>query len=256
MPSAASPMTRTESMTELPFASGPAGMPRHVAMIMDGNGRWAAQRKLPRAAGHKQGAESLRAMLHSCRKLGVRYLTVYAFSAENWQRPESEINDLFGLMSHYIKRELKEIAGNRIRLRIIGDMSRVPSDLRQQITEAEKATAGNDDFTFTICFSYGARQEITSAAQRMAQDVQAGKLSPEAITEATLNSYLFTADMPEPDLLIRTGGEKRLSNFLLWQSAYTEFYFTDTLWPDFGEADFSEACRNFSYRERRYGHSG
>lgn len=256
MPSAAAAMPIPDTVADLPFVSGPSGLPRHVAVIMDGNGRWASQRRLPRSAGHKQGAESLRTMLHACRRMGVQYLTVYAFSAENWQRPESEINDLFGLMSHYIKRELKEIAENHIRLRVIGDMSRVPAELRRQIAEAEQATAGNDRFTFAICFSYGARQEIAAAAQRLAQDVVAGTLEASAITEQTLNRYLYTVDMPEPDLLIRTGGEKRLSNFLLWQSAYTELYFTETLWPDFGESDFIEACKDFSNRERRYGLSG
>lgn len=228
-------------------------MPKHVAVIMDGNGRWAQARKLPRSAGHKQGAEALRTMLHACPKLGVKHLTVYAFSAENWQRPSHEINDLFGLMRYYLKRELAELKANGIRLHIIGDLSNVSEDMLHQIRDAEKQTADNTDFDFTVCFSYGGRQEMTHAALRMAEDVVAGQLPIASISEKTLETYLYTSHLPEPDLLIRTGGEKRLSNFLLWQSAYTELYFTNTLWPDFSEADFAEACRDFSLRERRYG---
>jgi len=241
-----SPLTgEVKAVTVLP--------PHHVAVIMDGNGRWAQARKLPRSAGHKQGAEALRTMLRACPKLGVKHLTVYAFSAENWQRPQSEINDLFGLMRYYLKRELAELKANGIRLHVIGDLSRLSEEMRQQIRDAERETAGNGDFDFTVCFSYGARQEMAQAARRMAEDVAAGRLAPDAVTEETLEAYLYTAHLPEPDLLIRTGGEKRLSNFLLWQSAYTELYFTDVLWPDFSEADFAEACRDFSQRERRYG---
>lgn len=253
MPQAAATTLMSEHAAILPYVSGPTGLPKHVAVIMDGNGRWARARNLPRSAGHKQGAEALRTMLHTCRKLGVRHLTVYAFSAENWQRPQTEINDIFGLMSFYLKREIEEFKNNGIRLRVIGDLQRLPSDLRQMIAAAEQETAVNGAFDFTVCFSYGARQEMVCAMRRMAEDVKAGRLDAQDITEAHLEAYLYTTHLPEPDLLIRTGGEKRLSNFLLWQSAYAELYFTDILWPDFGEAHFTEACRDYSYRERRYG---
>jgi undecaprenyl diphosphate synthase len=191
--------------------------------------------------------------MHACRKLGVHHLTVYAFSAENWRRPETEIHDIFGLMKFYLRRELAAFKENGIRLRVIGDLSRLPADLRAMIEEAEQETLAGGVFDLTVCFSYGARQEMSAAARAMAEDVRIGRLLPESINVDTLSRYLYTAHLPEPDLLIRTGGEKRLSNFLLWQCAYTELYFTEILWPDFGEAHFVEACRDFSHRERRYG---
>ncbi|MBY0355703.1 MAG: di-trans,poly-cis-decaprenylcistransferase [Rickettsiales bacterium] len=251
-------MTTTDSMpTETilvrPVSGAPLKVPHHVALIMDGNGRWARERNLPRSAGHKQGAEALRNILLACPRIGIKHLTVYAFSSENWQRPQTEINDLFGLLKFYLKRELALIQENGIRLRVIGETNLIPKDLHKIISDAEQATASNQGFDFTVCFSYGARQELANAARCMANDVFSGKLTPQEITSDIFETYLYTYPLPAPDLLIRTGGEKRLSNFLLWQSAYTELYFTDTLWPDFTETSFLNACHEFSYRERRYG---
>ncbi len=227
--------------------------PRHLAVIMDGNGRWAKQRMMPRVAGHKQGAEILRSTIEHCRELGIRYLTVYAFSAENWERPQEEVRDLMGLLKLYLTQEVKTLIKNHIRLHIIGDITRLPEDLQKLIAKVEKDTAQFDAFHLSICLSYGARQEMVAAVRQIASAVAAGSINPEDISEQTLSSYLYTSDLPDPDLLIRTGGEERLSNFLLWQSAYTELYFTDVLWPDFSKEHLLEACGEYTRRERRYG---
>lgn len=219
---------------------------------MDGNGRWAKARGLPRTAGHKKGADSLRTILNACRDAGVTHLTVYAFSSENWRRSEEEITELMQLLQHYLERELQTLHEHRIRLRFIGDTGMLAPEIRSQLADATKLTERNDAFHFTIALSYGARQEITRAVKK----IIASGIEPDAITEETITDALDTHGLPEPDLLIRTGGEQRLSNFLLWQSAYTEFYFTDVLWPDFGKAEFTEALDNFITRERRYGTAG
>lgn len=228
-------------------------MPRHIAIIMDGNGRWAKQRGLPRIAGHKKGAETLRSLLFACRDAGIHYLTVYAFSAENWQRPKEEVDDLMQLLSAYLSSEVQTLLDNHIRLHAIGDVEKLPASVRAQVEEAERITHGCDSFHLSVCLSYGARQELTRAMHVLAQRVAEGTLAPQHITEAMISAQLFTHQLPEPDLLIRTGGEQRLSNFLLWQSAYTELYFSDILWPDFSGQHLLEACLEYSKRERRYG---
>jgi undecaprenyl diphosphate synthase len=231
-------------------------LPRHIAIIMDGNGRWAKARNLPRTAGHKKGADALRRVLDSCRNAGISYLTVYAFSSENWKRPQDEINDLMQLLQHYLQQELQTLHENNIRLRFIGDLSLLSSDIREQVAHAVEMTSRNASFNLTIALSYGSRQELVRAMQAIAADVKTGALQPQDINEQRLADALDTGDLPEPDLLIRTGGEKRLSNFLLWQSAYTELYFTDALWPDFDSAHFTEALGDYAKRERRYGTTG
>lgn len=236
-----------------PPATNHQPLPTHVAIIMDGNGRWAKARNLPRTAGHKKGADALKRALDSCREAGVQYLTIYAFSSENWKRPSDEISDLMQLLQHYLHNELENLHERGVRLRFIGDLSQLDAAIRGQIDDATQRTARNQQFHLTVALSYGSRQEIVRAAQKLAQQVADGTLAPHDITEDRIDAALDTATLPEPDLLIRTGGEQRLSNFLLWQSAYTEFYFTDTLWPDFADADFTEALKDFSARERRYG---
>lgn len=227
--------------------------PQHLAIIMDGNGRWAQARGLPRTAGHKKGADALRRTLDYCDESGVKYLTIYAFSAENWKRPSDEVSDLMQLLQHYLHQELETLHQRGVRMRFIGDISQLPAEIREQIAYSTDLTQRNTSFNLTIALSYGSRQEIVRAAQKIATLAQAGELKPEAVSEELFASQLDTAGLPELDLLIRTGGEKRLSNFLLWQSAYTEFYFSDTLWPDFGRDDFLAALKDFSNRERRYG---
>lgn len=228
-------------------------IPHHVAIIMDGNGRWAKKRHLPKIAGHRKGAEALRNLLRPAYDLGIHQLTVYAFSSENWQRPEDEVSDLMQLLKSYLKDEIDTLVENNIRLKIAGQLDKIPEDTRQQIKAAEARTQHGTALTLTICLSYGARQELTYAMQTIAQAIQTNTLQPSDITEKTIDQFLLTAPLPDPDLLIRTGGEKRLSNFLLWQSAYTELYFCDTLWPDFTAEHLHEACNDFAKRERRYG---
>ncbi|MFO1242952.1 MAG: isoprenyl transferase [Rickettsiales bacterium] len=229
------------------------GYPQHIAIIMDGNGRWAKAKGLARTLGHRQGAETLRSTMRACQELGVKYLTVYAFSSENWQRPEDEVSELMRLLAFYLQGEVKTLRENDIRLKIIGDRSRLSDAVKKQIDKAEENTAHCQSFQLTVCLSYGARQELIHAIQDIARDVANGAVKPDAIDEAMLESRLYTYELPVPDLLIRTGGEHRLSNFLLWQSAYTELYFTDTLWPDFTREHLQEACEDFAKRERRYG---
>jgi len=230
--------------------------PTHVAIIMDGNGRWALSRGLPRTAGHRRGAEAVRTAVRTAAKLDVRYLTLYGFSSENWKRPVSEVNDLMGLLRYYLRSEIAELHKEGVRLRVIGERERLDPDIVAMIEDAEGRTAENRRLTLTVALSYGGRTEITAAARRLAADVASGKLKPEDIDEAAFAARLFTADMPDPDLLIRTSGEKRISNFLLWQLAYAEFVFVDTLWPDFSESDFENAIREYQGRERRYGATG
>ena len=234
-------------------ATSPASRPNHIAIIMDGNGRWARQHHLPRIAGHRKGAEALRNVLEHCRHKAIPYLTVYAFSSENWERPADEVQDLMQLLKTYLHAELDTLISNEIRLHIIGDRQRLPKDICHLIQEAEAKTATFSEFTLTICLSYGARQELVHATRDIAREVAEGTLAPEHINTELIEERLYTSALPDPDLLIRTGGEKRLSNFLLWQSAYTELFFTETLWPDFAPADLDMACIDYARRERRYG---
>ncbi|MEM6901714.1 MAG: isoprenyl transferase [Pseudomonadota bacterium] len=232
---------------------GPNRLPQHVAIIMDGNGRWAQNRGLPRTVGHKQGADAVRRCLNACRDLDIRYLTLFGFSSENWNRPAGEVRELMRLMRHYLRAELAELHQNGIRLRVIGDRTRLTNDIVALIEQAESLTADNDDFHLTIAISYGGRQEIVTAAQRAAEAVRRGDMHPNAIDETVFSSFLDTSGLPDPDLLIRTSGEQRISNFLLWQMAYAELVFSPTLWPDFSAQDLIDAIQEFNRRDRRFG---
>jgi undecaprenyl diphosphate synthase len=231
----------------------PPAPPTHVAIIMDGNGRWAASRHLPRLAGHREGARAVRRTIEAAIDQGIGWLTLYAFSSENWRRPRAEVTDLTGLLRQYVRSELAELAEAGVRLRIIGETGRFPADIRADLQAAEARTAGNTRLNLTVALSYGARAELAAAARALAREVRAGTRDPETIDEAALAGQLFTADMPDPDLLIRTSGERRLSNFLLWQCAYAEFVFQDVLWPDYDAARLAEALAEFAGRERRFG---
>jgi undecaprenyl diphosphate synthase len=246
----------SNTVTDTKLVASRQPLPTHVAIIMDGNGRWAKARGLPRTAGHKKGADALKRTLDNCSEAGIRYLTIYAFSSENWKRPSDEISDLMQLLQHYLHKELENLHASNIRLHFIGNLSKLDSEIREQLKYAADLTKNNKDFHLSIALSYGSRQEIVQAAQKLAAQAIDKKITPEQITEELFAENLDTAGLPEPDLLIRTGGEKRLSNFLLWQSAYTEFYFSDTLWPDFDKNDLTAALNDFSKRERRYGTSG
>lgn len=227
-------------------------IPRHVAMILDGNGRWAKKRGLPRTAGHRQGCVTVEKMVEVCARMGISYLTVYGFSTENWKRPEDEVSTLMQLFRFYAGRLLKIAKANNVRVRMIGDKSGFARDLQEAIERLETQTAGNTGLTFVIAVNYGGRDEITRAVRHMLADA-AGKLEPGQVDEALIASYLDTADMPDPDLMIRTSGEMRLSNYLLWQLAYTELYVTDCLWPDFDRDELVAAIRSYNHRDRRYG---
>ncbi|HEX3972552.1 MAG TPA: isoprenyl transferase [Stellaceae bacterium] len=229
--------------------------PVHVAIIMDGNGRWAKSRGLPRIAGHRRGAESVRRAVTASAELGISYLTLFGFSSENWKRPTDEVNDLMGLLRHYLRGEIAELHQQGVRMLVIGDRARLAPDIVTLIDNAEKLTQGNKRLTLIVALSYGGRDDIVQASRKLAEDVAAGRIQPKDIDETRLSSSLFTAGIPDPDLLIRTSGEQRISNFLLWQLAYTELVFTDTLWPDFGRADLEKAISDYHGRERRYGAS-
>ena len=228
-------------------------IPVHVAIIMDGNGRWAKKRGLPRTAGHAQGARTVEQILEDSDHMGIRYLTVYAFSTENWSRPDSEVKALMNLLRTYMKTSLAKCARNNVRIRVIGDKSRLDKDLQDSIANLEKETASNTGIGFQIAINYGSRDEIVRAVQAAAQKVSSGELRPEDITEAAISDSLDTAGIPDPDLLIRTGGEQRISNFLLWQTAYSELYFCDAAWPDFNKNELEKAVDAYNNRERRYG---
>lgn len=227
--------------------------PEHIAIIMDGNGRWAKERGLPRAAGHRAGVEALRETVRAAGELGVRWLTVYAFSSENWSRPKSEVSDLMGLLKLFIRRDLADLHANGVRVRVIGRREGLDPEIGGLLREAEALTALNTKNNLVIAFNYGGRDEIARAGRRIAEAVAEGKLTPDAICEETFADYLDTAGIPDPDLLIRTSGEKRLSNFLPWQSAYSELVFAPCYWPDFGRAELVNAVEEFSTRERRFG---
>lgn len=227
--------------------------PRHVAIIMDGNGRWAAERHLPRALGHRMGVEAVRRTIKAAMELGLEYLTLYSFSSENWSRPQGEVNDLMQLMKRFIQRDCAELHQSGVRLTVIGARDNIAPDMLQLIEQTEKLTENNTEFNLVIAFNYGARQEIVAAAQRLAVASKHGQLDPASITLDSFAEALTTHTTPDPDLLIRTSGEQRLSNFLLWQLAYAEFVFLDIYWPDFTKAQLVEAIAQFNRRDRRYG---
>jgi len=220
---------------------------------MDGNGRWADARGMTRTQGHRAGVESVRRTVRAAMELGIPFLTIYSFSSENWSRPRSEISDLMGLMKRFIRRDLADLHKNNIRIKVIGERHPIEADMLALIDEAQDLTANNDAFTLVIAFNYGARGEIARAAQKIAHEVSEGRLTPEAVTEKALSQRLYTTEIPDPDLLIRTSGELRLSNFLLWQAAYAELVFLDVLWPDFGKEHLENALAEFNERDRRYG---
>jgi undecaprenyl diphosphate synthase len=234
-------------------ADAAAVLPRHIAIIMDGNGRWANQRGLPRFEGHRRGVESVRTAVRSAIEIGIPYLTIFSFSSENWSRPLSEINDLMGLLKRFIKRDLADLHRNGVRIRVIGERSGIDPELAGLIGEAETVTAANGGLQLTVAFNYGARAEIASAARRIAERVERGEIKAADVTQESFAAELDTRGLPDPDLLIRTSGEMRLSNFLLWQSAYTEFVFLESHWPDFSKDTMLEAIASFQGRERRFG---
>jgi len=240
-------------MKPVPTQPESNGIPVHVAIIMDGNGRWAKAKGLSRAAGHAQGAEAVRRTVKAASDLGIQYLTLYGFSLENWKRPAKEIADLMGLLRLYLRKEISELHREGVRIRFIGDRSMLAADIISLIEMSEQKTRANTKLDLVIALSYGSRQEITAAVRQLVEDVAAGEISADAIDENALEGRLYTADMPDPDLIVRTSGEQRISNFLLWQSAYAEFVFTDVLWPDFSREKLEDSIEEFSRRERRYG---
>ena len=232
---------------------GPALLPQHVAIIMDGNGRWAKQRGLPRLEGHRRGVEAVRTAMNAAREIGIPYITLYAFSVENWKRPQDEVGGLMGLLEHYLAKELQTFVRDGVRFRTIGRTAEMPAGVRRLLAETEAATRHFTQWNFTLALNYGSRTEAVDAARAYALAVRDGREDPAATTWESFSRYLYTADLPEPDLLIRTSGELRISNFLLLQLAYAELVFTPTLWPDFTKADLLAAVQEFGRRERRYG---
>lgn len=228
-------------------------IPQHVAIILDGNGRWAKAKGMPRNYGHAQGSKNVEKICEEAWRMGIKYLTVYAFSTENWNRPKEEVNALMKLLRNYMKTCLKTAAKNDMKVRLIGDITKLDEDIQKRILELEEATKNNGGLNFQIAINYGSRDEITRAVRTLAEDVKEGKLMPEEVNEACIERYLDTHDIPDPDLLIRTSGEQRLSNYLLWQLAYTEFYFTDVPWPDFSKQELEKAIEQYNRRDRRYG---
>lgn len=240
-------------LERLPEPNHIDGCPRHVAIIMDGNGRWATQRGRPRLFGHHAGARRVREIVETCPEIGVEYLTIFAFSTENWKRTQVEVAGLMSLFRRYIIKETRALNSFGVRVRFIGDRVRLDDKLTKLMKELEDATAGNNRVHLTIALNYGGRDEVARATKRLAQDVAKGRLKPEDVNEETLPRYLDTHVLPDPDLVIRTSGEARISNFLLWQSAYSEYEFIDTLWPDFTQAEFKRLCSDYGGRDRRYG---
>ena len=242
-------------MTEakIPQDTAPFQVPRHVAIIMDGNGRWAAARGLPRAEGHRRGVEALRRTIRAAADIGIAYVTIFSFSAENWSRPASEIVELMGLLRRFIRNDLAELHKSNVRVRVIGERVGLDPDIERLLAEAEELTKNNGGLTLVVAFNYGARQEVTRAARRIAERVAQGRLAPADITTETVSGFLDAPDLPDPDLIIRTSGEQRLSNFLLWQSAYSELVFVPAYWPDFDRAALEAAIREYQQRERRFG---
>ena len=230
-----------------------AVLPAHVAIIMDGNGRWAKERSLPRVEGHRRGAESVRSVLRTAARLGVKYLTLYAFSVENWKRPQDEVDTLMKYLARYLKSEQREMNDNNVKLQAIGQTSRLPKFVRDQLEATRESLSQNTDTTLTLALSYGGRTELVDALRGIAEKARDGEIDPAKISEQTISGHLYTSDMPDPDLLIRTSGEMRVSNFLLWQISYAELVVTDRLWPDFGEPEFCAAMEEFAGRNRRFG---
>lgn len=228
-------------------------LPRHVGIIMDGNGRWAAARSLPRFEGHRRGVEAVRRAVRAAGDLGIQYLSLYAFSSENWSRPPQEVDDLMGLLKHFIRIDLADLHKQNVRVRIIGSRDNLADDLNALLNEAEEITRANTGLTLVIAFNYGSRQEITEAVRKLAMRAATGEIDPSAIDPAMISAQLYTADIPDPDLIIRTSGEQRLSNFLMWQAAYAELVFLPLHWPEFDAAAFDEALRQYANRERRFG---
>ena len=228
-------------------------VPQHIAIILDGNGRWAKAKGMPRNYGHAQGSKNVERICEEAWRMGIKYLTVYAFSTENWSRPESEVAALMKLLRNYMKTCLKTAAKNDMKIRVIGDIEPLDDDIKSRIRELESATVNNGGLNFTIALNYGSRDEIVRASRRMAKDCAEGRLDPDSIDETVFESYLDTHGIPDPDLMIRTSGEQRLSNYLLWQLAYSEFYFTDVPWPDFTKAELVKAVEEFNHRHRRFG---
>jgi len=243
----------TLAVEELAWSETEVPAPRHIAIIMDGNGRWAAERGLPRAEGHRQGVDSVRRTVKAALELGITHLTLFSFSSENWSRPRQEIHDLFGLMRRFVRRDLADLHKNGVKIRVIGTRSGLDDDILRLIDDAALLTKDNSALNLTIAFNYGARDEIARAAARIAEAVAEGTLEASDITPERFGSYLDTADLPDPDLLIRTSGELRLSNFLLWQLAYSEFVFIDTYWPDFSRETLESAIAEYQRRTRRFG---
>lgn len=237
-------------------AAGPVKLPHHLAIIMDGNGRWAKARMLPRLMGHRKGVETVRMIVEESSRIGIAYLTLFAFSAENWSRPKTEVRSLMNLLKKYISREVPRMMRNNVRFNVIGNRNDLPADVCQALDEAMANTARNSGMTLTLALSYGSRQEILQAAKLFAVDVVQGRVPPESLSEDAFSGYLYTAGLPDPDLLIRTSGEMRISNFLLWQLAYAELYFTDINWPDFNCQELHRAIADFQSRERRFGMTG
>lgn len=233
----------------------PKKLPEHVAIIMDGNGRWAKKKAMNRVLGHEEGTESVRVIVRTSREIGIKWLTLYAFSEENWKRPKYEITALMGILKRFLKSELKEMQDNNIRFRTIGRIHRLPDDARSLVEETIMKTSENTGMTLTLALSYGGRQEIHDAVQKIAKRVASGDIQSSDIKEDLISDFLYTSGMPDPDLLIRTSGEYRISNFLLWQIAYTELYITPTLWPDFRKEEYLSAIEDFQKRDRRYGAS-
>lgn len=228
-------------------------IPQHIAIILDGNGRWAKKKGMPRNFGHTQGSKNVERICEDAYKMGVKYLTVYAFSTENWKRPKEEVDALMNLLHNYMKTCLKTAEKNRMRVRVLGDKTALDDDIRKRIAELEEATKNNNGLNFQIALNYGSRDEMVRAMKNMCKDVKDGKVEAEQIDEKLFETYLDTHDIPDPDLMIRTSGEQRLSNYLLWQLAYSEFYFTDVLWPDFTKEDLAEAIEYYNSRDRRFG---
>jgi undecaprenyl diphosphate synthase len=238
------------------MTTDPEKLPKHVAIIMDGNGRWARQKAMNRITGHEEGTESVRVVVRTSREIGVKYLTLYAFSEENWKRPKYEITALMAILKRFLKSELKEMQENGIRFIAIGRTHKLPEDIRNLIEETTAKTSGNTNMTLALALSYGGRQEIYDAVQKIAKRIVSGDIQPSDINEELISDFLYTAEMPDPDLLIRTSGESRVSNFLLWQIAYTEIYITSTLWPDFRRDEYLKAIEDYQKRDRRFGAAG
>ena len=253
MSEAEQPQNAKSSGAKPSDTSSTQAVPCHVAIIMDGNGRWASARGLPRVEGHRRGVEALRRTIRAAGEMGIRYITIFSFSAENWSRPASEVGELMGLLRRFIRNDLAELHKSGVRVRIIGEREGLEPDIGRLLVEAEELTKNNEGITLIVAFNYGARQEIARAAKRIAQEVAEGRLKPDAVTVETVSGYLDAADIPDPDLVIRTSGEQRLSNFLLWQSAYSELVFVPVNWPDFDRAALESGIAEYRQRERRFG---